>query len=111
MDSSIDIDLHCDAPDMLNCHGNIYGANLRTMRPCYISFLGPLPNLTDSIKVRHALVRFCPIQRTGADLELRLQNDILAIIWCWEACILDVQVSGGLVVLGHGNISAGYILC
>jgi hypothetical protein len=96
---------------MLNYRGNIYRTSLKTRAPLCISFLGPLSNLTESIKESHALVRFGPVHRTSADLKLRLQNDVLAIIRCWETYVLDIQVSIGLVAVGLGNISAGYISC
>jgi hypothetical protein len=96
---------------MLNYHGKIYRTSLKTRASRFILFLGLLPNLTESIKESHAFVRFGPVHRTGADLKLRLQIHIMAIIWCWEACVLDVQISIGLVAVGLGNISAGYISC
>jgi hypothetical protein len=82
MKSTIDIDIYCGRPDMLNYHGNIYRTSLKTRAPRCISFPGPLSSLTESIKESHALVRFGPVHRTGADLKLRLQNYILAIIRC-----------------------------
>jgi hypothetical protein len=109
MKSSIDIDSYCGPPDMLNYHGSIYRTSLKTRAPRCTSFLGSLSNSTESIKESHALVRFGPVHRTGADLELRLQNDVLAIIRCWETCVLDVQISIGLVAVGLGNIPASYI--
>jgi hypothetical protein len=111
METSIDVDIYCGPPDMLNYHGNIYRTSLKTRAPRCISFLGSLSNLTESIKESHALVRFGPVHRTGTDLKLRLQNHVLAIIRCWELCILDVQIPIGLVAVGLGNISAGYISC
>jgi hypothetical protein len=111
MKLSIDVDNYCGPPDMLSYHGNFYRASLNTRAPRRVSFLGPLPNLTESIKESHALVRLGPVHRTGADLKLRLQNHVLAIIRCRETCVLDVQISIGLVAVGLGNISAGYISC
>lgn len=59
----------------------------------------------------HAIVRLHPVHRASSSSELHLQADVLALIRRRLACVLDEEVSVGLVISGCGNISTSWDLC